>query len=214
MFGVPVRLPAGSTLDFDQICDTEATFDFCIVEVSADKGGSWTELARYDMSSDPAWATGVGDPSAYRHASLSLAAFENTLVLVRFRIESDANLEYDGWYLDNVHINDANCTPVVAVPSPAAHVFRLMAPIPNPSFGKARFAFTLPRREEMVEFRVFDALGRQLRADKLGPLAAGDHVWEWNGRDAGGREVGAGGYFVRLQAGSAMQVRKAFLLSR
>src|SRR5262249_30508935 len=34
ILAVPVRLPAGSTLDFDQICDTEQNFDFCIVEVS------------------------------------------------------------------------------------------------------------------------------------------------------------------------------------
>jgi flagellar hook assembly protein FlgD len=65
-----------------------------------------------------------------------------------------------------------------------------------------------------MEFRVFDAQGRQMRADQLGALAAGDHVWEWNGRDAGGRDVGAGVYFVRLQAGSAMLTRKTFRLSR
>jgi hypothetical protein len=214
MFGVPVRLPAGSTLEFDQICATEDDFDYCIVEVSADHGATWTELARYDMGSDPAWGNGVADPTAYRHASLNLGAFANQMVQVRFRLQSDANLEYDGWYLDNVQINDASCTPVVAVPPPGTQVFRLMAPMPNPSYGTTRFAFVLPQREEQVEFRVFDALGRQLRTDRLGPLAAGDHVWEWNGRDASGREVGAGGYFVRLQAGSAMQTRKAFRLAR
>ena len=89
-----------------------------------------------------------------------------------------------------------------------------MAPVPNPSVGRTRFTFALPHKEELVEFRVFDALGRLLRADKLGPLPAGDHAWEWNGRDDAGRQVGAGGYFVRLQAGSAMQTRKAFRLSQ
>ncbi|HET9326095.1 MAG TPA: lamin tail domain-containing protein [Candidatus Eisenbacteria bacterium] len=213
-FGVPALLPPGSTLEFDQICATENDFDYGIVEVSADHGTTWNELARFDMGDDPAWGTGVADPSAYRHASLSLGAFAHQMVQVRFRLQSDANLEYDGWYIDNVQINDENCTPVVAVTPPAAQVFRLMAPSPNPSFGRMRFAFTLPRKEEVVEVRVFDALGRQLRADKIGPLVAGHHSWEWNGRDASGREVGAGGYFVRLQAGGLMQTRKAFRLSR
>ena len=36
-------------------------------------------------------------------------------VLVRFRLESDELLAYDGWYVDNVHVNDANCTPVLSV---------------------------------------------------------------------------------------------------
>ena len=213
-FGVPALLPPGSTLEYDQICATEDNFDYCIVEVSADHGTTWNELARFDMGDDPAWGTGVGDPSSYRHESLSLAAYAYQFVRVRFRLQSDSNLEYDGWYLDNVHINDANCTPVAAAPPPHAQVFRLMAPVPNPTFGKMRFAFALPHDEELVEFRVFDPQGRLLRADKLGPLAAGDHSWEWNGRDHSGRQIGAGVYFVRLQAGRAMQTRKAFRLAR
>jgi len=213
MFGVPALLPPSSTLELDQICATEDDFDYCIIEVSTNKGGSWTELARYDMGSDPAWSTGVADPSAYRHASLDLSAFANQSVLVRFRLESDSNLEYDGWYVDNVHINDANCTSVVAVLPAAPMEMRLKSPVPNPSRGITRFEFDLPRKEERVEFKVYDALGRQVSAQVTGPFAAGSHVWEWSGRDAGGHAVSAGVYFVRMQAGSTTLTQKTFRLT-
>jgi lamin tail-like protein/flagellar hook capping protein FlgD/immune inhibitor InhA-like protein len=215
MFGVPAKLPPSSTMEWDQICDTEDDFDFCIVEISANKG-PWTELARYDMGDDPAWSTGVGDPTSYRHATLDLSAYAYQTVQIRFRLESDSNLEYDGWYLDNVQINDATCTPVVVavLPPGSPTALRLMPPFPNPSRGSTRFAFDLPRKEARVEFKVFDTQGRQLRNESLGALPPGSHVWEWNGRDGSGRETSAGVYFVRLQAGSRQLTQKAFRLPR
>jgi hypothetical protein len=214
-FGVPVMLPPGSTLDYDQICDTEQGFDFCVVEVSADRGGSWSEVARFDMGSDPAWANGVADPTAYRHASIDLGPFAYQMVLIRFRLQSDELLQYDGWFVDNVQINDASCTPVVSVRPPGTPAsLRMLPPHPNPSHGTALFAFELPQAEQHVEFKVFDALGRERRTQPMGPLAAGSHEWQWNGRDDGGRSVGAGVYFVRLEVRSAKLMQKAFVLGR
>jgi flagellar hook capping protein FlgD len=214
VFGVPVRLPAGSSLEYDQICATEVGFDYCIVEVSADKGASWTELARYDQGSDPAWASGVADPSQYRHATLSLAGFANQLVLVRFRLESDELLQFDGWFVDNVHINDANCTPVASVGF-APMALRFSPPFPNPSVGGVqRFAFTLPARAASVELGLYDAQGRQLRVEKMGALGPGNHEWRWNGRDGGGHVVNAGVYFARLDVDGQRHTQKVLRLAR
>lgn len=209
-----MRLPAGSTLEYDQICDTEAGFDHCIVEVSANQGGTWNEIARFDQSSDPAWASGVADPTQYRHASLSLAAFNSQLVRVRFRLESDELIQYDGWYLDNVHINDASCTPVASVDfAPAA--LRFLPPHPNPGAGGTqRFAFTLPSRAGRVELGLYDAQGRELRLERLGALTAGEHAWEWNGRDGSGHAVHAGVYFARLDVDGQMRTQKVLRLAR
>ena len=168
------KAAAGSTLEWDQICATRGQFDYGIVEISADKG-PWTELARYDMGDDPAWSTGVADPSSYRHATLDLSAYAYQIVQVRFRLESDTNLEFDGWYLDNVQINDATCTPVVVavLPPGTATALRLMPPFPNPSRGATRFAFDLPRKEDRVEFKVFDR-----RVASCGPSRSGAPAWQ------------------------------------
>src|SRR5439155_8374702 len=124
----------------------------------------------------------------YRHASLDLSAFANQYVLVRFRLESDELLQFDGWYIDNLKINDANCVPVVSVGFPGRRgVLTFAAARPNPTRGVARFAFELPQREERVEILCFDVAGRQVRLAKLGPLGPGVHEWTWDGRDASGR---------------------------
>jgi hypothetical protein len=214
MFGVPALLPSGSSLEFDQICCTEDNFDFGIVEVSGDDGGTWTELARYDQGDDPGWADGVGDPTDYRHTSLDLAAFANQTVLVRFRLESDSNLEFDGWYLDNVHVNDANCTPVVSVlPGSGPSQLRFARTSANPGRGAMRFAFALPRSEEKVDVVVYDVSGRELRHDRLGAKAAGEYSWTWTGRDDEGHAVASGVYFARLVAGARTITQKSIWLA-
>jgi flagellar hook assembly protein FlgD len=43
---------------------------------------------------------------------------------------------------------------------------------------------------------VFDLGGRLVRTLHRGPLAAGPHAFEWNGRDQAGRRAAAGVYFV------------------
>src|SRR5438093_11924917 len=84
----------------------------------------------------------------YPNASLVLAPFAYQLVLVRFRLQSDELLQFDGWYVDNVHINDAGCTPVLSVLPPARPLaLRLSPPSPNPGHGVAQFDIDSSLRE-------------------------------------------------------------------
>jgi bacillopeptidase F (M6 metalloprotease family) len=214
MFAVPTILPPNSTLDFDQICITEATYDFGIVEISKDEGQSWTELARYDQTAYPEWGDDVAGPTDWKHETLDLAAFAHQAVMVRFRLYTDTNLDKDGWYLDNVRINQAGCGEVTAVGGGEhAPRFALRAPVPNPVRAEARMAFTLPRGESRVELSIYDVLGRARRTVKLGPLAAGSHSWVWDGRDSDGRPLASGAYFARLSAGGETRVQKLLKLA-
>jgi hypothetical protein len=213
MFGVPVLLPPGSRLELDQICDTEAGFDFCIIEVSSDKGASWTEVARNDMNGDPAWANGVADPTQYRHASIDLSPFAYKFILVRFRLQSDALLSFDGWYVDNVHINDASCTPVVGVTPETPRRLSFAHTSANPARGAMRFEFQIPQHQSRVDVVVYDVAGRELRRDHMGALAPGDYHWVWNRRGDDGRAVNAGIYFARLEVDHQSLTRKAVLLA-
>jgi hypothetical protein len=125
-FGVPAVLTSGASLEWDQICITEATYDFCIVEISDDDGLSWTELARYDQTSDPGWEDSVADPSDWRHAAIDLGAYADQEVRIRFRLESDSNLEFDGWYVDNVQLSDPVCLTVDVEDLAEAGVYQLL----------------------------------------------------------------------------------------
>ncbi|MEZ4651530.1 MAG: FlgD immunoglobulin-like domain containing protein [Candidatus Eisenbacteria bacterium] len=75
----------------------------------------------------------------------------------------------------------------------------LAAPEPNPATGPVTLAFTLPDRAR-VALEVFDVQGRRVATPLRAEVEAGEHSALWNGRDASGRPVADGRYYVRLRA--------------
>jgi hypothetical protein len=85
--------------------------------------------------------------------------------------------------------------------------FALAQSFPNPFADVARVAFALPVAAP-VELAVYDVSGRLVRMLADGPMPAGRHVREWDGRDEQGRRVSSGVYFYRIVAGSDRAERK------
>ena len=101
--------------------------------------------------------------------------------------------------------------PTGVPPSPATGVARFARPpSPNPSRGAFTFAIALPRETE-VTLDVHDAAGRSIARLHDGPLAAGDHPFSWNGRQANGQSARNGAYFVRMRAGDITDSRRIVL---
>ena len=100
----------GVDLNYWQICDTEAGYDYCIVEASADNGSSWSEITRFD-----------GPHSQWEAVALPLPMLANEPdAKIRFRFYSDQSLVDDGWHIDDIQIRGAgsNCVqspPMVAI---------------------------------------------------------------------------------------------------
>jgi len=103
----------------------------------------------------------------------------------------------------DVHGNASPCATLL--PSGATDVpgvvppreLALSAPAPNPLRGSCTMRLALPR-EARVSFAVYDQQGRCVRTLLAGVLPGGEHPMTWDGRDAGGRDVASGIYFVRL----------------
>lgn len=90
------------TLSFAQVCNTEANYDFCIVEASNDGGASWSELARY---------AGLG--TAWNVVELDASLLDNQAnARLRFRLTSDGSVVRDGWYVDDVRLRGAGSCSV------------------------------------------------------------------------------------------------------
>lgn len=70
-----------------------------------------------------------------------------------------------------------------------------LRPNPSRSGGALEFRTATPGR---VRIALWDAGGRHVRTLVDGRLEAGEHRAAWDGRDAGGRPVAAGTYFVRM----------------
>ena len=87
----------GVELSFWHRYSTEATYDFCHVEVSADNGTSWTELASYD-----------GSQTTWSHEVFVVPQLDGAAqARVRFRLTSDVSVTDDGCYVDDVVVRAA-----------------------------------------------------------------------------------------------------------
>jgi hypothetical protein len=210
------QVPGYATLEFDQICITEhcapEPCDRGIVEASDDGGATWTALASYDEASDPRWADRVAQPGDWRHESLDLSSYAGERIMVRFRLESDANLEFDGWYLDNVRIQ--GCTPVAVDPSagPAVSSLRLAGANPMRRGAETALEYAVGRDAGggpvEVSITLHDVTGRMVRALHHETEAPGLHRIAWNGTDGRGWPVASGIYYARLRIGSLLRTTK------
>jgi len=91
-------------LNYWQICNTEAGWDYCIVEVSSSGGASWQEVTRFD-----------GLSNSWQAISLPLPMLDGQAqARFRFRFTSDTSITADGWHVDDIQlIGSSTSAPLV-----------------------------------------------------------------------------------------------------
>jgi hypothetical protein len=83
----------GATLEFAHIYDLEDNYDYGHVEVSANGGTSWEEVASYNGEGHTSWEV----------VTLELPQLDGAAAArVRFRFTSDVSLTFDGWHIDDI----------------------------------------------------------------------------------------------------------------
>ena len=90
-------------------------------------------------------------------------------------------------------------------------VFSLAPNYPNPFNSQTVIRFDLPAKEE-VELVLYNLAGQKVATLVQGMRTAGSYSVRWDGRDETGRELAAGVYLYRLQAGTRVEARKLLLL--
>ena len=78
--------------------------------------------------------------------------------------------------------------------------------VDHPLIHGVPIAFSLPG-EAHARLQVLDAGGRRVAALQ-GTFGAGHHLWQWDGRLAGGARARAGLYFVRLSSPYGERVQR------
>lgn len=102
-------------LAFDQRCDTEAAWDFGIVEFSTNGGGNWSEVFR------------CNGETSWRAVSLALPQLDGAATArLRWRFTSDTNTVRTGWAIDNLVLSAGGPT-CRATQGPAVRVDSLTA---------------------------------------------------------------------------------------
>jgi hypothetical protein len=99
----------------------------------------------------------------------------------------------------------------VAEHQPVPTNFELSQNYPNPFNPATDIRFSLPEAAQ-VRLDVYDILGRCIATLIDGPLEAGEHIVQWDGRDAGGREVASGIYFYRISGNQWTESKKMVLI--
>ena len=108
--------------------------------------------------------------------------------------DSTVLLDNLGWSL----LPQAPLTAVDDQPLPGA--LRPLQAAPNPFNPSTRLTFTLAQGGP-VQLAVYDIAGRRIATLSDGPLAAGDHQVNWNGRGDDGQLQPSGVYYARLTGG-------------
>ena len=94
--GISLGAAVQPMLSFWERCDLEANADFGCVDVSVDGGASWTSVY---------YVTGI--QIAWRERRIDLSEFAGSSDLrVRFRLQTNASVQADGWYIDDVCVQE------------------------------------------------------------------------------------------------------------
>jgi aminopeptidase N len=110
-------------------------------------------------------------------------------------------IDKNGWILQQT------VSPLAVDPPALAAPLRLLPPAPNPTPRGAAITFSLPRAGE-TRVALVDAAGRRVAELRRGPLPAGQHHVEWDGRDGNGRLVAGGIYWVSVEYEGTRLTRK------
>jgi flagellar hook capping protein FlgD len=177
------------------------------------------------QSAIPNAASIVSDPdlgqlyiaSAARQSVYRVAIADGSVELVAGGFVSLASccLEFDAasrslWITDQGanRVHQLCSTAPVDVGHPTQAPIARMTISPNPARGEQRLRFEL-RAPSRAHVAVFDVAGRLVRAlDDRQLLAPGEHEWIWDGRDANGRLVSPGVFFLRVQCDGAQSEAK------
>jgi len=185
----PVSLAAGSALPFSWTDPVDVRVTTYELWYSADAGRTW-ELQAGNLSAHAyTWTVPEGPVEAAR---LELVAL-------------DEQGPVGSWFSELFAIGEG--AVVEALPTR----FTLRMAGANPARGNVLFSVGVPQQGD-VDVKVFDVKGTLVHRLVHASMTPGWHPLSWDGRNASGRPVAAGVYFVRMTAGKNADTQRVLLV--
>ncbi len=190
-----------------EIAGPTTAWDGGVVEASLD-GGPWQVIIPaggypYSIKSNPESPFPAGTPCfsgtlvSWQYKEFDLSGLVG-MVRVRFRFGTDGATQYEGWYIDDVRIVNAQFS-AVGDEVPVAGPVKLISAHPNPFNPLTTIRFSTGDVFEPVVLRIYDISGRAVRTLESTVPGAGIHEAVWDGRDDRGKAVASGVYVCRLE---------------
>lgn len=187
------------TLSFWHRYATELNYDYCKVEVSGDGGLNWNLVTQYHGTLST-WTQQTFDISRYANGSANMK--------VRFRLTSDAGVQADGWYVDDIVITKY-CVGLITATGGNSEIpnrFALLQNYPNPFNPETLIKYEIAEKTN-VKLTVYDVLGRTALTLVNEVKAPGSYGVKFDGSN-----LASGLYFYRLDAGNFSEVKKMILI--
>jgi len=194
----PIDLSSSNdpVLIFWHMFSTQDGTDYCRVEISQDGGFTW-------LDED----TSFTGNETWNRVQLDLSAYKSEPILIRFRLTSNHNYQYDGWHIDDVNIKDLNPDPqdVYILNSAVPDVFYLNQNYPNPFNPATQITYALPVPNH-VTLTVYNVLGRKVQTLVSEYQSAGSYTVRYEPDD-----LASGVYFYQLNVGDEFVEMKKML---
>lgn len=167
------------------------------------------------------WSSGVS-PAAAGSGSAMSGLFTTPLVTATATLDSNTlspgtetlwvrGRDAEGNWGNAVSLIIRVNTLLTAVDGQVPRQFALYQSSPNPFGPQTAIRLDVPRSGRVL-LEIFDVSGRRLRTLVDAVLSPGPKAMVWDGTDDGGRQVGSGVYFYRMNAGQFQATRKMTLL--
>lgn len=157
------------------------------------------------------WATAQrgSQPSPFVHFGLGDASLIDELAI---KWPSGSEDHYENLLVNQRYsMTEGVIVTEVDPQRPSTSLASLYPPQPNPFTAKTTIAFDLPQASQ-VQADVYDVQGRRVRRIAEGVWPVGHHLLSWDARDAEGRRVAGGVYFLRVRTGTEDLMQRMVLL--
>jgi len=117
-------------------------------------------------------------------------------------------------FFDTYVVASKSTVVIVGVENPGAEIperFSLEQNYPNPFNPYTTIRFNVPVASQVV-LKIYNVLGQEVRTLVDQRHNPGRHIVLWDGHNNKGANLSSGVYFIRMQAGKFVKVRKAALL--
>jgi choice-of-anchor B domain-containing protein len=82
--------------------------DIAFLEVSTNNRQTFSTLKVYNMVGHAAWADSTADPGDWETQLFDLRNYAGDSVNIRFRLSSNASVQADGWYVDDLYLGSSH----------------------------------------------------------------------------------------------------------
>ncbi len=193
IFAPFIVTPPNTTLSFAHISLIDPVGDVGMVYVSNDFGKSWIPLMGTDRNRAPDKFDSTIAEAQWLEEHRDLSAFAGDTLYLRFILITNAIRNDDGWYIDDIRID--NATTVAEASQPLLGV----TIAPNPVRENLTLSFRLLHTAP-VTVEISDALGRRVLTRSLGTLPRGAHSVNLSLH-----ALSAGSYYLYLRTGNDLK---------